>query len=96
MSQQRFAPSSGCAPLTFSFSFCEIAPCSFVCTRTIHSNHISSLCVQVVFFKTHGNVVRLRTSSSVWNVAGTYGPHGELFFFLTKEEPLCSYKGSAV
>ena len=31
------------------------------------------------------DVVGLRTTSSVWNVPGKYGPHGELFFFLIKE-----------
>ena len=29
------------------------------------------------------DVVRLRTSSSVWSVPGKYGPRGELFFFPT-------------
>ena len=33
------------------------------------------------------DVVGLRTTSSVWNVPGKYGPHGELFFFLIKKEP---------
>ena len=28
-----------------------------------------------------------RTASVEWNVAGTYGSHGELFFFLIKMEP---------
>ena len=28
--------------------------------------------------------VRLRTTSSQWNVPGRYGPYGELFFFLLK------------
>ena len=32
--------------------------------------------------------VRLRTASTRWNVPGKYGPHGELFFFLVKKEPL--------
>ena len=36
---------------------------------------------------THWDVVGLRTTSSVWNVPGKYGPHGELFFFLIKKEP---------
>ena len=31
--------------------------------------------------------VRLRTASTHWNVPGKYGPHGELFFFLLKNEP---------
>ena len=31
--------------------------------------------------------VRLRTASTHWNVPGKYGPHGELFFFLLKQEP---------
>ena len=30
--------------------------------------------------------VRLRTTSTQWNVPGRYGPHGELFFFLLKKE----------
>ena len=32
--------------------------------------------------------VRLRTASTQWNVPGRYGPCGELFFFLLKEEPM--------
>ena len=32
--------------------------------------------------------VRLRTTSSQWNVPGRYGPYGELFFFLLKEQPM--------
>ena len=32
------------------------------------------------------DVLRLRTSSSYWNVPGKYGPHSELFFFLVKKE----------
>ena len=28
-----------------------------------------------------------RTASREWNVSGTYGPHGERFFFLIQEEP---------
>ena len=32
--------------------------------------------------------VRLRTASTQWNISGRYGPHGELFFFLLKKEPL--------
>ena len=31
--------------------------------------------------------VCLRTASVGWNVPGKYGPHGELFFFLTQKEP---------
>ena len=31
--------------------------------------------------------VCLRTASVEWNVAGKYGPHGELFFFLMQMEP---------
>ena len=31
--------------------------------------------------------VCLRTASMEWNVPGKYGPHGELFFFLTQKEP---------
>ena len=31
--------------------------------------------------------VCLRTASVEWNVAGKYGPHGELFFFLIQKEP---------
>ena len=34
------------------------------------------------------DVVRLRTSSSCWNVLGKYGPHSELFFFLFEQEPV--------
>ena len=30
----------------------------------------------------------LRTASTFWNVPGKYGPHGELFFFLIKKEPV--------
>ena len=33
------------------------------------------------------DVLKLRTTASVWNVPGKYGPHGELFFFLKKKEP---------
>ena len=32
--------------------------------------------------------VRLRTASTHWNVPKKYGPHGELFFFLLKKEPV--------
>ena len=32
--------------------------------------------------------VCLRTTSTQWNVPGRYGPHGELFFFLLKNEPM--------
>ena len=32
------------------------------------------------------DVVRLRTSSSYWNVPVKYGPHSELFFFLIRKE----------
>ena len=32
--------------------------------------------------------VRLRTASTHWNVPRKYGPHGELFFFFLKKEPL--------
>ena len=38
------------------------------------------------------DVVGLRTTASVQNVPVTYGPHGELFFFLTKKEPLALTK----
>ena len=31
---------------------------------------------------------RLRTASTHLNVPGKYGPHGELFFFLLKKEPM--------
>ena len=31
--------------------------------------------------------VCLRTASVEWNVPGKYGPHGELFFFLSQKEP---------
>ena len=32
--------------------------------------------------------VRLRRVSMRWNVPGKHGPHGELFFFLLKKEPM--------
>ena len=31
--------------------------------------------------------VRLRTTSTQWNLPGRYGPDGELFFFFLKKEP---------
>ena len=31
---------------------------------------------------------RSRTASTYWNAPGKYGPHGELFFFLIKKEPI--------
>ena len=34
------------------------------------------------------NSVRLRTASTHWNVPEKHGPHGELFFFLLKKEPM--------
>ena len=37
-------------------------------------------------------MVRLRTSSSCWNVPGKYGPHSELFFFLIRKEPVALTK----
>ena len=41
------------------------------------------------------DVVGLRTSSSVRNVPGRYGPHGELIFFLIKKEPFALTKWSS-
>ena len=35
----------------------------------------------------HGTV-RLRTTSTQWNAPGRYGPYGELFFFILKNEPM--------
>ena len=32
--------------------------------------------------------VRLRTTSTQWNVPRRYGPYGELFFFLMEKEPM--------
>ena len=32
--------------------------------------------------------VRLRTTSTQWNVPVRYGPYGELFFFLLEKEPM--------
>ena len=32
------------------------------------------------------DIVRLRTSSSCWNVLGKYGPYSELFYFFIKRE----------
>ena len=32
--------------------------------------------------------VRLHTASTHWNVTRKYGPHGQLFFFLFKKEPM--------
>ena len=32
--------------------------------------------------------MRLRTTSTQWNVPGRYGPYGELSFFLLKKEPM--------
>ena len=32
----------------------------------------------------------LRTASTHWNVAGKYGPHGEVFFFLIQQESVAS------
>ena len=32
------------------------------------------------------DVVGLRTTASIWNVPKKYGPHGELFFLLQKEQ----------
>ena len=32
--------------------------------------------------------VRLRTTSTQWNVSRRYGPYGELFFFLLEREPM--------
>ena len=40
------------------------------------------------------DIVRLRTSSSYWNVPGKYGPYSELFF-LIKKEPV-ALTGSAI
>ena len=31
--------------------------------------------------------VRLRTASTQWNIAGKYGPHGGLLFFLIQKKP---------
>ena len=39
------------------------------------------------------DLVLLRTASTYWNVPGKYGPHGELFFFLVKKEPVASTDG---
>ena len=32
--------------------------------------------------------VRLRTTSTQWNVPGRYGPYGEFFFFLLQKEQM--------
>ena len=37
--------------------------------------------------------VCLRIASMEWNVLGKYGPHGELFFFLTRKEPATEQVG---
>ena len=42
------------------------------------------------------DVVRLRTSSTFWNVPGKYGPHRKLLFFFIKKGALCSQRGSAL
>ena len=42
------------------------------------------------------DVVGLRTTSGVWNVAGKYGPHGELFFFLIKKESFALTKAAVI
>ena len=34
------------------------------------------------------DVVGLRATATIWNVLGKYGPHGELFFFPIKKEPV--------
>ena len=38
----------------------------------------------------------LRTASMDWNVPGKYGPHGELFFFLTQKEPATEQVGETL
>ena len=32
--------------------------------------------------------VRVRTASTHWNVPKKYGPHGEIFHFLPKKQPM--------
>ena len=39
--------------------------------------------------------VRLRTASTCWSVPRKYGPHGELFFFRIKKEPVASNEVSS-
>ena len=51
--------------------WCQV--CSFRCGK--------------IFFGLLWSSVRLRTTSTQWNVPGWYGPHGELFFFLVEERP---------
>ena len=47
------------------------------------------LCEEVLWaFLDAWDRVRLRTTSSQWNVPGRYGPYCELFFFLSKKEPM--------
>ena len=46
------------------------------------------LCERVWLYLDPWDSVRLRTASTHWNVPKKYGPHGELFFFLLKKEPL--------
>ena len=38
------------------------------------------------------DIVRLRTSSSYWNVPGKYGPHSEFFFFPVRKESMALTK----
>ena len=42
----------------------------------------------VWLFLDREDVVGWRTTASVWNDPGNYGPHGELFFFFIKKEPI--------
>ena len=42
----------------------------------------------VAFFWMLGTVCGLRTTSTQWNVPETYGPCGEVFFFLLEKEPM--------
>ena len=43
----------------------------------------------MAFFWNAWDVVGLRTTGGVWNVAQKYGPFAELLFFLIKMEPTC-------
>ena len=69
---------------------CIAMACSCVGTKILQKMWEGPFCEGVWPCVDPWDSVRLRTACTYWNVAGKYGPHGELFFFLVKKEPVAS------
>ena len=72
---------------------CDVAK---IVRTTIHRVSVGVLRIILlalhVSFWDPWDVVRLRRSSSYWNVPGKCGPHSELFLFLIRKEPVALTK----